>query len=310
MHFLRIRKWFQAALVLAALVFFLSSGLAAKSQHEQGKHQTQADPAPADAGKTYVGSQTCEACHGDLYKGFMASPHFVTTKKTAVTPEAHGCEACHGPGSAHVEAGGDPTKIFNFKTARPDEISRRCLTCHEANLEQQQFMRSVHNQNGITCTNCHSVHHARKEYLLRVSQINLCFSCHAEQKADFMKPFHHPVLEGLVQCTDCHNPHGTWGLRQVRSTPDQDLVCLKCHSDKRGPFVFEHNAVRAEGCMTCHFPHGSTNPRMLLTARVNSLCLQCHAAPGGPHNQNTKSQTCILCHSQIHGSNLSDVFFK
>ncbi len=296
-------------LALAIFVLLLGSGMAAppKPAKEQAKlAQTSAD----EAGRQYVGSQTCEGCHEKTYKNFMASPHWLTTKETRMTHGAQGCESCHGPGSAHVDGGGDPSKILDFTTARPDNISRRCLECHEAGVEQRQFMRSTHNENGITCTSCHSIHHTRLEYLLQSKQPGLCFSCHAEQRVDFQKPFRHRVLEGLVRCSDCHNVHGTWRENQVSSMHDESPVCFKCHSDKRGPFVFEHNAVSTEGCMVCHSPHGSTNPRMLITARVNSLCLQCHAAPAGQHNQNSKSQDCILCHSQIHGSNLSDLFFK
>ena len=150
-----------------------------------------------------------------------------------------------------------------------------------------------------------------QEYLLVKKQTTLCFSCHAEQKADFQKPFHHRVEEGLIQCSDCHNAHGAARDRQLRSTPDQDMVCMKCHSDKRGPFVFEHEPVRAEGCQTCHTAHGSPYPRMLLTARVNTLCLQCHTGiPPGPHPQNAFRQDCVLCHMSIHGSNIDERFFK
>ena len=314
MQFLHVLRRFQLVLGLAVLVLVGSSGLAAKSKHDQPEGQPQASAAPATdpSGSQYVGSDTCGTCHDEIYKGFMASPHSATTKESSMTHGAHGCEFCHGPGSAHVEGGGDKSKIFRFTEAKPDEISRRCLTCHEARVEQRQFMRSAHNENGISCTSCHTIHHAKKEYLLPSKQTDLCFTCHAEQRADFEKPFRHRVLEGMIRCTDCHNPHGTTTGRQIRTTPGNEieLICFKCHMDKRGPFVFEHNAVRTEGCLVCHSPHGSTNARMLLTARINSLCLQCHADPGGPHNQNGKAQTCILCHSQIHGSNLSDVFFK
>ncbi len=296
-------------LALAIFVLFSSNGLAAPPK--PAKEQAKVAPTSAgEAGRQYVGSQTCKACHEKIYDDFMASPHWLTTKETRMTHGAQGCESCHGPGSAHVAGGGDPSKIFRFTTARPDEISRRCLGCHQAGVEQRQFIRSTHNESGIACTSCHSIHGTHLEYLLRSKEPDLCFSCHAEQRADFQKPFRHRVLEGLVRCSDCHNEHGTRAERQVRSMPDASLVCLKCHSGKRGPFVFEHNAESTEGCMVCHSPHGSTNPRMLITARVNSLCLQCHAAPAGTHNQNSKSQDCTLCHSQIHGSNLSDLFFK
>ncbi|MFI5088854.1 MAG: DmsE family decaheme c-type cytochrome [Terriglobales bacterium] len=264
-----------------------------------------------DSGQ-YVGATVCQGCHDELYKGFERSPHWMTTQETNVTHGAHGCESCHGPGAAHVEGGGDKSKIFTFKEAKSEEVTKRCLSCHEAKPEQRQFMQSTHNQNGVSCTSCHSIHHTKAEYLLISKQPGLCYSCHAEQKADFQKPFRHRVDEGLIKCTDCHNAHGTLRDRQVRSAPNQDLICVKCHSDKRGPFVFEHEPVRVEGCPTCHTPHASAYPRLLLTARVNALCLQCHEQiPTGVHGpQNTYRSTCIICHNSIHGSNVSNFFFK
>ncbi len=259
----------------------------------------------------YVGTDVCKGCHEDHYKGIEASPHYRTNLGKVRGEEVHGCESCHGPGAAHVAGGGDKTKIFSFKGVKPEQVTKRCMACHESNPQQRQFMRSTHNLNGVTCTSCHSIHHSKLENLLVQQQTPLCFSCHAEQKADFQKPFHHRVEEGLIKCNDCHNPHGTVRARQLRATPDQDAICFKCHYDKRGPFVFEHEPVKVEGCMSCHFPHGSTNPRMLTSARTNSLCLQCHAATSAiAHTQNTRLQQCIACHSNIHGSNLSDVFFK
>jgi len=266
---------------------------------------------PAAQGAQYVGSETCKGCHENQFKNVEASPHYRTNLQKVRGETVHGCESCHGPGSLHVDGGGDKTKIFIFKGARPEEISRRCLTCHEANPEQREFARSTHNENGITCTSCHSVHHSKLEYQLVQKQTPLCFSCHVEQRADFQKPFHHRVEEGLIKCSDCHNAHGALRDRQLRSTPDQDMVCFKCHSDKRGPFVYEHEPVKGEGCQTCHTPHGSPYPRMLLTARTNSLCLQCHTTiPPGPHPQNAIRQDCILCHMSIHGSNIDNLFFK
>jgi len=266
---------------------------------------------PSDAqGKNdvgYVGASTCQGCHDEIYKKFEASQHWITTQETKATHGAHGCESCHGPGAAHVEGGGDKSKIFRFSEANSKEVSSRCLTCHENNQEQRWFRQSPHNDNGVSCTSCHSIHHAkRKEYLLTGTQPGLCYTCHMEQKADFQKTFRHRVDEGLIKCTDCHNAHGSTRDRMVRSTPNQDLICLKCHADKRGPFVFEHEPVRVDGCMACHTPHSSVYPRLLLTARINSLCLQCHdQIPTGPHPQNLARQDCIMCHAAIHGSNVS-----
>jgi DmsE family decaheme c-type cytochrome len=308
-----LKPIFRWAVLIGVLLLGATTIMAAKrdSNAKKDAPADQKDTLPADPSQ-YVGSDTCKGCHEDAGKSIDASPHFrIGTSKKIRGEAVHGCESCHGPGAAHVAGGGDKTKIFNFKGAKPEQITRRCMTCHEANLEQREFVRSTHNESGITCTSCHSVHHSTLEHQLVKKQTPLCFSCHAEQKADFQKPFHHRVEEGLIQCGDCHNPHGTLRATQLRSTPDQDAVCFKCHSDKRGPFVFEHEPVKVEGCTACHFPHGSTNPRMLTTARTNSLCLQCHAATAAiGHTQNTRLQQCIACHSNIHGSNLSNVFFK
>lgn len=280
-----------------------------------------AAPAPkaAEDASQYVGAETCKSCHEDVFKNFEMTPHWKTTFDTRRGAAWEGCEACHGPGKDHVDGGGDKTKIFTFQDVSGSEISNRCLKCHEYGEEHANFKRSVHSNNDVSCVQCHSPHHAKqKQFLLAERQPLLCYSCHTEIKPDFSRPFHHRVNEGLVKCTDCHNQHGGFLTKQLRSTAAQDQVCFKCHVDKAGPFVFEHVAVKTEGCVACHTPHGSSNPRLLKRSQVNLLCLECHTLtidsdiPGAPsfHNQAQKYQACTLCHVQIHGSNFSPVFFK
>jgi DmsE family decaheme c-type cytochrome len=307
--------------LLLALALFLLTGQAAAKQDQASKSST---PQTTVDASQYVGSDTCKTCHEDLYKNFEASPHFKTLGVKKWGPDRHGCEACHGPGKAHVDAGGDPTKIINPKNLSVAASSERCQTCHMG-LEHSNFNRSAHLTNGVACISCHDPHHAAdKEMLLVKSQPALCYSCHGAQKADFSKPFHHRVNEGLVECTDCHNEHGGFVTRQLRSGPAGDYVCFKCHAEKKGPFTFEHVPVKSEGCTMCHTPHGSVNPRLLRVSSVNLLCLQCHTPtpdrpvssvggiPGIPtfHNQNQKYQACTMCHTQIHGSNFDQFFFR
>jgi DmsE family decaheme c-type cytochrome len=107
---------------------------------------------------------------------------------------------------------------------------------------------------------------------------------------------------------------------QVRAAAGQFTVCTKCHTDTMGPFVFEHAPVKTdEGCLSCHTPHGSTNPRLLQVNNVNFLCLRCHTPnmngaagrPMGPnHDQSAKYQACTMCHTQIHGSHFDPAFFR
>jgi DmsE family decaheme c-type cytochrome len=266
----------------------------------------------------FVGSETCRSCHEDMFRQWSRNAH----AKGAVAHKGagfEGCESCHGPGQAHVEGGGDKSQIFSFKDAKPKEATERCLDCHAQAQEHAGFSRSKHARADVGCSDCHSVHTAKAEGLLKQESPQLCYSCHTDVKPQFARPFKHRVNEGLIACNDCHNPHGSNQPRQVRRSGSADAVCFTCHADKQGPFVFEHAPVKAEGCSSCHTPHGSTTPRMLNRPAVNLLCLECHSpsfaavapTPAGPaHNQNTRYQACTVCHSFIHGSNSSEVFFK
>jgi DmsE family decaheme c-type cytochrome len=193
------------------------------------------------------------------------------------------------------------------------------MSCHQYGEEHANFDRSQHNINSVSCVACHSAHHPKAEqYLLVRKQPELCYSCHTEIKQDFSRPFRHRVDQGLVQCTDCHNQHGGFLTAQLRSIAAQDQVCFNCHADKAGPFSFEHEPVKTEGCQACHSPHGSTNPRLLKRAQVNLLCLECHTLTQDPgpaaipsfHNQSQKYSACTMCHPTIHGSNFDRFFMK
>lgn len=271
----------------------------------------------ADASQ-YVGTDTCKTCHEDIGKTFDQGPHWKTLSDKRHGPQWQGCEACHGPGKAHAESA-DPSKIIRFGGLSREESSKRCLGCHEFGQEHANFMRSEHLKNNVGCIDCHSVHHPRiGRQLLTAAQPQLCYSCHLDVKPQFSRPFHHRVNEGLVTCSNCHSPHGGYLTRQLRATAAQDVVCFNCHTDKVGPFAFEHAPIKTEGCVACHMPHGSSNPRLLRRANVNLLCLECHtlsvdsSAPAIPsfHNQAQKYQACTMCHVAIHGSNTDHFFFK
>jgi DmsE family decaheme c-type cytochrome len=267
----------------------------------------------------YVGSENCKTCHEDVYNGWEKSPHWKTTLNAKEGPSHQGCEGCHGPGSAHIDGGGDVSKILVFKDRSAKEINAQCLTCHAGGPQHMNAINSIHSANDVSCVSCHSPHHAEtREFLLVKAQPKLCYSCHLQQKPQFEMPFHHRVNEGLIQCTDCHNPHGTVKPKQVQTSSTQNAICFKCHTEKEGPFVFEHPPVKIEGCQSCHVPHGGANMHMLRVSNVNLLCLQCHTnssfsgATNTPsfHNQQTYFQACTQCHLQIHGSNFDPTFFK
>ena len=295
--------------------------VATGSGSSKGKTSTQQETAsyrPSDP-SLYAGTDACATCHDAEAKSYSHGAHWKNELNKNRGPQWQGCEACHGPGKAHVETGGDISKIISFKKISSAEASRRCLDCHEFGEEHANFMRSEHQKNDVGCIDCHSIHAPKVErQLLRAAQPQLCYGCHLEVKPDFSRPFHHRVNEGLIACSNCHNPHGGFLTHQLRATAAQDQVCFTCHTDKAGPFAFEHAPVKTEGCVACHSPHGSSNPRLLKRSNINLLCLECHtltvdsSAPAIPsfHNQAQKYQACTMCHVAIHGSNSDHFFFK
>ncbi|HUX44815.1 MAG TPA: DmsE family decaheme c-type cytochrome [Terracidiphilus sp.] len=286
-------------------VLFCSTALAAPAN---GEKSAGTNAASAD----FVGSETCATCHTDQAKGFANNPH----TKIALEHGKAGasCESCHGPGKAHVDGGGDPSKIFNPAKATAKQVDAKCLSCHAGT--HPNFLRSPHAKAGVSCISCHSVHASKVQgKLLKASEPTLCYQCHTDVKPSFSMPFHHRVNEGLVKCDDCHDVHGTFGNNNLRSTADQNRICTKCHTETRGPFVFEHAVVKAEGCLACHSPHGSQNARLLNMPNINTLCNQCHSpvAEGAVHGLGQGSATstpCISCHTMIHGSNVSQAFIR
>ena len=148
-----------------------------------------------------------------------------------------------------------------------------------------------------------------------------CFRCHVEVQAEFHFPQHHPVLEGKMNCIQCHDPHGmdimkpAGGLAMARLNE----TCAQCHREETKPHIYEHPALR-EGCTICHNPHGSINARML-TEPDSNLCLRCHAQTPGPgagghiyiggrdHTSSIRLGSCWSagCHPAVHGSNIHPI---
>ena len=195
----------------------------------------------------FAGSNICESCHADVWMNFYKNPHYKSIASGKEPEDKTGCEGCHGPAEKHVEnLGGKDTIPRAFSLMSPKQVLDACLRCHARDLEKANIQRSEHTQNDVACTSCHSIHHSpTPKFLLAKKQSELCYGCHATVRAQFSMPSKHRVNEGFMMCSDCHNPHGTWDAtwrmaqrpRMVERALNAEIPCLKCHVDKRGPFV-------------------------------------------------------------------------
>ncbi len=269
----------------------------------------------------------------------------------ASNPRSSTCVDCHGPSEAHSDDSADDSSGDSSKTkerAPPDvtfgkvfgkvssipaaQRSRVCEACHDRDAKRALWLGSQHQAADIACDNCHQVHTPRDKVLKKITQTEMCYACHKEQRAQMNKPSRHPVPEGKMGCSDCHNVHGSAGAKLTRRNGTND-TCYTCHAEKRGPFVRQHDPV-VEDCSNCHNPHGSAVAGML-KVRAPMLCQQCHtphtaggvgavggqsgvygvAAPGqttalitattgGKNVVNLwQGRSCMNCHTQVHGSN-------
>lgn len=268
-------------------------------------------------------SKTCRGCHNGNHgagQAILQSVHGVA--EDSRTPFAdQGCITCHGPSLEHRTSpvGGAaralPDITFGGDATPPTTQNTQCLQCHQRDLTAH-WRGSIHEAQNLTCTSCHTVH-ARKDPILdKRSQPQLCLTCHQEKRAQMLRPSSHPLRDGQMACTDCHNPHGSTGPQQlVKGTVNE--TCYTCHAEKRGPFLWEHAPVR-EDCTICHQPHGSVHQAMLKN-RTPWLCQQCHLAQFHPSTaysgtglptdsipsgaQQMLGKNCLNCHSAVHGSN-------
>lgn len=266
----------------------------------------------AQAGAEFVGEDTCLGCHEDQKKGYGDTAHGRAAHPRAPAA-SQGCESCHGPGSTHIEDPSVAGSIRRFDEIPPREASAACLSCH-ARASHALFEGGPHDARNISCVSCHAVHDFKspKAQLKTRSEAETCASCHRIQTQKVLRTAHMPLVEGKMECSSCHNPHGSTNVRQLRVGNWVNESCMSCHTEKRGPFLWEHAAGR-ESCISCHDPHGSSNDRMLV-AKLPMLCQRCHIGTRHPstiydgvavRNKSNRiiGRGCVNCHQNIHGSN-------
>lgn len=248
----------------------------------------------------------CAECHStQVRKGWDAKTE---RYDTTFAEEDVGCEACHGPGSAHVAwAGGeradpgvegDATKGLVFRIGAGDGAT---WVRGEGEPIARRSVKRTSSAEIETCARCHSRRSVlREDYVHgrpildthRVALLDegLYFADGQIQDevfeyGSFLQSRMHAAG---VACSDCHDPHGL----QLRE--EGNALCGRCHA----PEVFDtpahhhHDAGSdAARCVACHAPtrtymrvddrhdHSFRVPRPDLSVANDTpnACTGCHA---------------------------------
>lgn len=297
---------------------------------------------PVIEGATYVGDKECQGCHEGTMSAFAGTAHGKLAD-FEIMGGTKGCESCHGPGSLHSKEG-DPSKILFHGKLAADQASAICLKCHSSG-PQMEWAGTAHALSDVSCTDCHKIHQAKTlvKKSLAKTEPAICYGCHQDYQAKMSLPSHHPVKEGKMTCSSCHESHGS-SMKNLKTEERLNDLCYTCHARYQGPFVFEHAPVQ-EDCNICHDPHGAVAYN-LLKQNEPFLCLQCHEShfhairegatinpgntafdanrltgtpTGAPTSANDVGYTnshgadgwrmafgtkCSVCHPRVHGSDL------
>ncbi len=315
--------------VVGAGLAWMAPAWAAGQAAEGGKAVAVRPPADLKPGQYFLdgkvleGDAVCMHCHDEQEQkpilSIIKSPHMVKADK-----RTGGCQGCHGTSDKHIhnaEGAKDRTKpdvVYGPKSTTPVDVQvETCLGCHEGG-KRMFWAGSKHETVKNACTSCHSMHTGNDLVLGKSTQREVCFKCHKAQRAETLRISTHPLEAGKVSCSDCHNPHGSVAPKLMAQDSINE-TCYTCHTEKRGPFLFEHAPV-ADNCVNCHTPHGS-NITPLLKSRPPFLCQACHDESRHPANAysgrnlpaNNASPAaqlmlhgCTNCHAQVHGSNHPD----
>lgn len=259
-------------------------------------------PPGATLGDTHW-SGNCIACHA--VAGEPRRSHSGDAFATRAAELGIACEACHGPGAAHVERHRDPverylargkddTTIVNPKKLPPERSAAVCGQCHayayprdEAEWWKYGYARTFRAGDALAPSRHVIVPRTfERAGAPRIdANIDSLFWKDGTIRVggrEYNGMIASKCTQGGITCTSCHAMHRGDPAGQIAPDRQGDRGCASCHASVGA----EHTRHRDVACVDCHMP--KTSYALLSAVRSHRI--------DSPSLASDKPNACNLCH--------------
>jgi predicted CXXCH cytochrome family protein len=253
-------------------------------------------------GRDQTWNYMCAGCHStNLAKNYDLGSN---SYKTTWTDVDVSCEACHGPGSAHVDWAltgkpplADPDRLGLGVSLKPTDHGRWEMNPETGIARRTEKLASMELD---TCAACH----ARRTTITNTPRAGTSF-LDSNLPALLEPGLYHPdgqidgevfeygsfvqsrMYRAGVTCSDCHEPHG------AKLRAEGNSLCAQCHMPAKFDLPEHHHhepGSAGSQCVNCHMAtktfmivddrrdHSFRVPRPDLSASIGTpnACTQCH----------------------------------
>ncbi len=165
-----------------------------------------------------------------------------------------GCEACHGPGSEHLELSPRSSYIVSPGLLTPGREAMICGSCHSRPLGigagATGLPLSAENEMppaGIRRRDFTPVHTTRVSGAPDDFFVSGDAKAHYQQYSDHLRSRHYRNPIRLTTCTGCHDPHANPDdVANMDTSGNPNSLCTTCHSPEANPELYPVPAHVAE----------------------------------------------------------------
>jgi predicted CXXCH cytochrome family protein len=199
---------------------------------------------------------TCGMCHEEQAKQIAAA-------KVKHPGAQEDCTVCHNP-----HGGMSPGFL------QPNPVAA-CLACHPERVEDLKKKHVHQPASDLGCATCHEPHGGNNTHLLRKANVNeLCLECHGPDASPQKVEGTHlvSIFNGKVKIPENY-------FRKVPALPLKYGLGHPIENHPVSDAIVPNSKTKfAMNCLTCHQPHSSNEPNMLVKDQKNDMqfCQTCH----------------------------------